>query len=279
MPVGRSLHIGLNTVDPGAYGGWDGELVACEFDARDMEQICASTGLQTQTLLTADATSEAVLAALDQEAATLRDGDLLVVTYAGHGGQMPDENGDEQDHRDETWVLYDRQVLDDELFARWAMFAAGVRIVVVSDSCHSGSVVRAQLEAAGGTGAPGSAALATVHAGGRFMPAAVNDRDNADRRSVYDRARASAPGEDQATLAARVLLLSGCQDNQTSGDGDQNGLFTGTLRTVWKDGAFRGGYGTLLSRIKKQMPPWQTPNYLVLHDEAGAFRTERPFRV
>ncbi len=277
MPVGRSLHIGLNSVDPAAYGGWSGDLAACEFDARDLKEICAAAGLKTRSLLTARATSKAVLGALDRAAAALHEGDLFVVTYAGHGGQMPDEDGDEKDHRDETWVLYDRQVLDDELFARWAAFAPGVRIVVVSDSCHSGSVVRAQLEAGGG--AASADALTSVFSGGRFMPASVNDRDNAARRSVYDQVRVSAPGEDSTALAARVLLLSGCQDNQTSSDGEHNGLFTGTLRTVWKDGAFRGGYRTLLTRIKAQMPPWQTPNYLALNDAAGAFKAERPFTV
>ncbi|MGB7980967.1 MAG: caspase family protein [Candidatus Nanopelagicales bacterium] len=279
MPLGRSLHIGLNTVNPDAYGGWSGDLAACEFDARDMKSICAAAGLRTRTLLTARATSRAVLGALDRAAAALADGDLFVVTYAGHGGQMPDEDGDEKDRRDETWVLYDRQVLDDELFARWAAFAPGVRIVVVSDSCHSGSVVRAQLGATAGAAGLGADALTSVFAGGRFMPAAVNDRDNADRRSVYDTVRAGTHGADSMPLAARVLLLSGCQDNQTSSDGDQNGLFTGTLRTVWADGAFRGGYRTLLTRIKAQMPPWQTPNYLALNDPKGAFRTERPFAI
>ena len=29
---GVSLHIGLNSVDPKHYGGWSGDLVACEFD-------------------------------------------------------------------------------------------------------------------------------------------------------------------------------------------------------------------------------------------------------
>lgn len=279
MPVGRSLHIGLNSVNPTAYGGWAGDLAACEFDARDMKKICAAAGLRTSSLLTAKATSRAVLGALDRAAAALHDGDLFVVTYAGHGGQMPDKDGDEKDHQDETWVLYDRQVLDDELFARWAAFAPGVRIVVVSDSCHSGSVVRAQLEATGAGPNPSSDVLATVFAGGRFMPAAVNKRDNAERRSVYDKVRARTPGEDPTSLAARVLLLSGCQDNQTSSDGDHNGLFTGTLRTVWKEGSFRGGNRTLLTRIKSRMPPWQTPNYLTLNDPKGAFTTERPFTI
>jgi len=43
---------------------------------------------------------------------------------------------------DETWVLYDRQLVDDELYKIWSKFKPGVRILVLSDSCHSGTVPR-----------------------------------------------------------------------------------------------------------------------------------------
>ena len=39
-----SLHIGLNGVSAAAYGGWDGPLAACEFDANDMAAIAKSQG-------------------------------------------------------------------------------------------------------------------------------------------------------------------------------------------------------------------------------------------
>ena len=71
MATGRSLHIGLNSVDPGAYGGWSGTLTACEFDAHDMRDICAGRGFQTTEILTAQATADAVLGALDEAAAGL----------------------------------------------------------------------------------------------------------------------------------------------------------------------------------------------------------------
>jgi len=225
--------------------------------------------------LTAEATSAAVLAAIDAAAAALGDGDLFVLSYSGHGGQMPDTGGEESDRKDETWVLYDRQVLDDELYQRWASFAAGVRIVVLSDSCHSGTVVKAQLDAGGPTGA----VLQDVFAGGRFMPKDVNDQDNQDRAPLYEGIRAGTPPEGQPELAARVLLMSGCQDNQTSSDGERNGLFTATLREVWADGAYTGGYRRFHGAIKRRMPPWQSPNLMTLHDGSGAFKRERPFTI
>jgi len=88
----------------------------------------------------ADATQ--VIAGLDQAAKDLATGDIFFLTYSGHGGQLPDKNGDEPDGQDETWCLYDGQLVDDELYAKWAKFKPGVRIFVLSDSCHSGSVVK-----------------------------------------------------------------------------------------------------------------------------------------
>ncbi len=270
MPKGLSLHVGLNSVDPAAYDGWDGALVACEADAHSMEAICAARGFATQQLLTAEATSDALLEAIDRAAEELVAGDVFLISYAGHGGQIPDESGDEPDRMDETWVLRDRQVIDDELLQRWARFAEGVRVVVLSDSCHSGSVVKAQLAALG----EGQVAQAMQH--GRFMPADVNRRDNAVRRDLYTGLKADAR---QPQLQGRVLLLAGCQDNQTAADGDSNGLFTGTLLEVWRDGAFTGGYRTLLTAIKRKMPPWQSPNYLALNDASREFNREHPFTV
>ncbi len=56
---------------------------------------------------------------------------------------MPDRNGEgEEDRSDETWVAFDRQIVDDELYALWGKFAPGVRILVLSDSCHSGTANR-----------------------------------------------------------------------------------------------------------------------------------------
>ena len=56
---------------------------------------------------------------------------------------MPDTSGEEVDRQDETWCLWDGQLIDDELYLELSRFAAGVRVLVLSDSCHSGTVTRA----------------------------------------------------------------------------------------------------------------------------------------
>ena len=65
-----------------------------------------------------------------------------MLSYSGHVGKLPDQNSDEIDKTDETWCLYDRQFVDDELNNYLAGFKDGVSIVVLSDSCQSGTVTR-----------------------------------------------------------------------------------------------------------------------------------------
>ena len=141
-PKAMSLHIGLNSVSASAYGGWDGPLAACEFDANDMAAIARAKRMVPTILLTKKATRKATLDAMRAAAKSLKAADLFFLTYSGHGGQVPDVTGEEPDKKDETWCLYDGQLIDDELYFELSRFAEGVRILVFSDSCHSGTVTR-----------------------------------------------------------------------------------------------------------------------------------------
>jgi len=84
-----------------------------------------------------------VIAAITSAATAIVEGSIFFLTYSGHGGQVPDITGDEVDLQDETWCLFDGELLDDELRVLWSKFAPGVRILVLSDSCHSGTVIKA----------------------------------------------------------------------------------------------------------------------------------------
>ncbi len=289
-PRAMSLHIGLNAVSAAAYAGWDGPLAACEFDAHDMAAIARAGGMKPTTLLTKKATRKATLAGLRAAAKALRTGDLFFLTYSGHGGQVPDVSGDEADKQDETWCLHDGQLIDDEIYAELARFAEGVRILVLSDSCHSGTVTRAQ---------PPSPASTSERP--KLMPAAVAMRVYREHRAFYDglqhavaKAAGAAAVDPDAALAQvaasgrlsavvkdfrpAVILVSGCQDNQTSMDGEHNGAFTEALRRVWNDGAFAGNYGQFHLRIRALLPSTQSPNLFTL-GSSGRFLAERPFTV
>ena len=113
MAKGISCHIGVNRVDLGHYDGWSGPLVACEYDAEDLQDIAGNIGYRTTMLLTQAATRDAVMTNARQAAENLSGGDIFLLTYSGHGGQVPDVNGGERDVEDETSCLYDGELLAD----------------------------------------------------------------------------------------------------------------------------------------------------------------------
>ncbi len=286
-----SLHMGLNGVSGAAYGGWDGPLAACEFDAHDMAALAKSRGMKPTVLLTKKATRSATLAAIRAAAKALQSGDFFFLTYSGHGGQVPDVNGDEADKKDETWCLYDGQLIDDELYAELGKFRAGVRILVLSDSCHSGTVTREMVipPPTNPTQRP------------KDMPAAVAMRTYREHQAFYDKlqrdvaAAAGKPVVDPDNALAQVavsgrlsaiadkfdaslILISGCQDNQTSMDGDHNGAFTEQVLKVWNQGAFKGSYAQFHAQVKARMPATQTPNLFTL-GSTGVLLKQEPFTV
>lgn len=278
MPQGISIHIGLNEVDPDHYQGWSGKLNACEADAGDMARIAAERDFETTTILTGDGTADAVTSAISDAAGKLEDGDILFLTYSGHGGQVPDTNNQEQDQLDETWVLFDRQLVDDELYDLWSQFAAGARILVFSDSCHSGSVNRDIFEVA----VPHvveAAMVDTPKPRTKDLPKDVAKRTYEQNKQLYDEVQESHPAGEAADIGASVLLISGCQDNQLSLDGDRNGLFTQQVLAVWGDGKWVGSHPTFHKAIAAKMPPTQSPNYNPVGAQNGPFEQQTPLTI
>ena len=223
----------------------------------------------------------------------LVSGDLFFLTYSGHGGQVPDVTGEEADKQDETWCLYDGQLIDDELYFELSRFASGVRILVLSDSCHSGTVTRAMPPQLDGILSSGRS---------KMMPLAVGIRTYREHQTFYDQVqrdvakaagKVSTPDPDsmlahialspRLTAIAKqfkpsVILISGCQDNQTSMDGDHNGAFTEQLLKVWNHGGYRGNYAKFHAAIKAGLPASQTPNLFTL-GTAARFARQQPFNV
>lgn len=272
MAKGIALHIGLNSVDPKHYEGWSGPLNACEADANDMADLAQTRGFTAAKLLTKKATRNAVLKGIGDAAKKLKSGDMFFLTYSGHGGQLPDLNGIEPDGKDETWCLYDGELVDDELYSSWGAFAAGVRILLLSDSCHSGSVSKAIHYATKSRNGP-----APVY---RAMPDEVALRVYQNNKKLYDpilKRRDLAKA--LKSVKASVLLVSGCQDNQLSQDGTFNGLFTGTLKAIWNGGTFVGSYRRFHTAIGSKMPPDQTPKLSMVGASNAAFMAQQPFAI
>jgi metacaspase-1 len=281
VSTGKSIHIGLNHVDPDRYGGWDGALAGCINDATAMQAIADDLGYDSSIMTDAEATSDAVIEAISSAASELGAGDILFLTYSGHGGQVDDANDEESDRQDETWVLYDRQVIDDELYQLYSQFDAGVRIVILSDSCHSGTVAkvrtakayRSQVRAAPGGTAPRPGEKP------RNLPLDVQEQNAEANAPLYRTLQFLAGAKSDADVSASVLLISGCQDNQLSYDGPGNGRFTAELLTTYDEGAFSGDYADFHRAILDRMPPDQSPNLYLVGTASPGFEAQQPFTI
>lgn len=269
MARGVSFHIGLNEVSSDHYqdsGGnpWNGRLYACENDARAMAELAVAQGFEVRDpLLTADATAAAVLGNLHAAAQDLSPGDTFFLTYSGHGGQVENTNPEddpEDDALDETWCLYDRELLDDELFAAFSEFKAGVKVVVFSDSCHSGTVAR------------GDPPISDDDAPFvKQLPVDVAIATEKAHAAMYSALQKEIPTKQLASLDATVVLLSGCKDDQFSRDGRVNGAFTAALLDAWKEPGARRSLPRLLEALSARIPPSynQVPNYSVYCFDIG----------
>ena len=141
-----SVHIGLNRVDPNHYGD-EFALSSCVNDAHKMRDIAEAIGYETVMLEDDQATVGAFTGFMRGAVSELYAGDSLLVTFSGHGSQIPNNSGDaEADDLDETLCFYDRMFLDDEFYALLGRFREGVRVHAVFDSCHSETAAKDPFE-------------------------------------------------------------------------------------------------------------------------------------
>lgn len=66
--------------------------------------------------------------------------DKLVIYYIGHGTQVRDLTGDENDRYDECVVCMNGKVVDDELSRIIMKNKRAKQVVLISDCCHSGTI-------------------------------------------------------------------------------------------------------------------------------------------
>jgi hypothetical protein len=112
------------------------------------------------------------------------------------------------------------------------------------------------------------------------MPDPVALKTYRENKAFYDPILSNVKTRDaRAQVQASVLLISGCQDNQLSGDGAFNGVFTGNLLSIWANGAFTGDYTRFHRAIVRRMPPEQTPNFFRVGIHDPKFEAGPPFSI
>ena len=271
---GMSLHIGVNEADPDHYGS-DIRLNGCVNDSIDMRQLAAKAGFSTKAFTDDQATRGNVINAIKSAANELNSGDLFLLTYAGHGSQITDTTNMEMDGNNETWCLYDGMLIDDELYELWTEFKPGVRVLVLSDSCHSGTVSRG-LDAA--TFQSQQRRKGFVSRNLDFHRSMTIFNDHLDFYEDIMKGLADRKVNEKS-VNAHVRLISGCQDNQLSYELGGGGEFTARLKEVWNVGRFSGNYSTFTRQIINMMPSYQTPNHYLIGINSRTYNNEKPFTI
>lgn len=196
----KAVCVGINN-----YPGTSNDLQGCVNDANDWCALLNEYGFSTSLLLDSQATRQNIKTALENLVLSVKQGDVAVFTYSGHGTQVFDLSGDEGDTYDEAISVYDGTIVDDQLRTIINGIDPLATLVIISDSCFSGSVTR----------------LVPEKARPRFMPP-VGFSEN---RVVQDRFLLPESGMPE-------ILISGCSDSEYSYDAEIDGRYNGAMSAM-----------------------------------------------
>lgn len=249
-----ALCIGINYPDTTAA------LSGCVNDANDWAALLASRGFDVKVLTDGQATGQRIRAGITGVLQSADRGDSVVITYSGHGTRVPDTSGDEPDGWDEAICPADLWsngvIVDDELHELFAERHPGTRAVMISDSCHSGTVSR-------------FAAPFADHAGvtprPRFLPPSEFLKGAALEQAQSRAGAGRLLGFGKPRYPH--LLIAGCADVEYSYDasfhGRPNGAFTRAALDAFAEQDTPVGYRTWFAATRRRLPsadfPDQTP--------------------
>lgn len=288
--VGISDYINFDDVE-------GGDLPGAEHDARGIRDfLVGREGFPAENVRMV-LNQEATRAAIEEGitgwlAEQARPGDNVVIFYAGHGSQMWDENGDEDDGLDETLAPADVSPtstefdISDDTFNDWLGTLPTDNVVVVLDNCNSGTGTRA----------------ATPFSRGRLLARSIQDLERPATAS-----RRALPGQDDESGfdhgVTRVLEFAAAQPDQVAvdaffpgEDGSEpfhGGAFTTfLLRQMWRAPAdatyeevFREAYEALKRNrfqqdpvLSEDVPLKSRPIFYVEGEEGGVADASLPIR-
>lgn len=266
-----AIFVGIND-----YPGDDMDLNGAVNDARNFKKLLTTKYrypvANTAMLLDGDATRANILAKIAAYGALVGPGDILVFQYSGHGTlfqdvysdvldetkkievDIPQEDGSRYqlplDYYDSAIVPWDADspargrawkslILDDELYAAFSKITTkGATVVFISDSCHSGTVGKAQKMRF------------------RFMPLEkalkVNNMADLNLTRPAKQTKGTTP-----TFNNRYITLTAAQDDEVAWDGNNSsipgGLFTSTLISVIMNSRTPLTYRSLIANAGPKM--------------------------
>lgn len=153
----RALVIGIGEQEDKSWAKINGDK-----DVPLVQQMLQKAGYaDIKTLVNKQATKAGIVAAFKKLTANCKSGDIIYIHFSGHGQQVTDVNGDEEDGWDEAWIPYDaymrydekrykgeKHLIDDEVNVLLASIRHKIgqsgKLLVVVDACHSGDSSRGE---------------------------------------------------------------------------------------------------------------------------------------
>jgi hypothetical protein len=229
----KAVCIGINN-----YPGTSSDLQGCVNDANDWCALLNDYGFTTTLLLDSQATRQNIKTALENLVLSVGQGDVGVFTYSGHGTQTIDMSGDEGDTYDEAIYVYDGMIVDDDLRVIIDKIDPLATLVIISDSCFSGSVTR----------------LVPEKARPRYLPlnGFLEDREDRVVRQRFLLPESGMP----------ELLITGCTDSEYSYDAEIDGRYNGAmsamaLRVIKQNPGLT--YNEFYTRLRTMLPSKDYP--------------------
>ena len=198
-------------------------LRGCINDVNLAEEKLLPEDFQIRKFLDSKVTRKRILMEIEYVLLHSRRGDIIYIHYSGHGTLVKDYNGDEVSGYDQAWYVYDGLLVDDQLHAVLSKVPEGVIVVLVIDSCHSGSSTRNN----------------QYYAKYRFI----------DPGFEID---FTLPVRNQVLTGSNWITLAGCRDDQTAADvyiesiAKYHGIFSYyALNTLRRTYTYAEWYGTI----------------------------------
>jgi len=155
-PRGRALLVGVNQYQVEGIRPTPGAIEDAEAISKLIQEKGWFNASEIKTLLGPQATAANIEREFHEWLIKgTSPGDRVFFLYSGHGTQVPDEDGDERlsdpdDDKDEAIAPYDVNVVNgqlvnviiDDKFNDWISQLGGRSVVMVFDSCSSGTVTR-----------------------------------------------------------------------------------------------------------------------------------------
>jgi len=196
----QALLIGIN------YKGSTGELNGCINDVVKVREYLMTKGYKDENIIicteetNVKPTRTSILRLLSQ--LVFSDSSTLYFHYSGHGSYITDSDGDELDGKDECLVPLDYQIsgmiTDDNIRSIFSLMDPGKHLNIVLDCCHSGTGIDLGY-------------------------------------NLYKRLRSYCMVRDNnyPITKSSIIMISGCQDVQTSADAYIDGKYQGALTNAY----------------------------------------------